>query len=145
MQYLKLAVALIAAVAAGAPGAQEVKRTPLPPDHPVIGTWKFVVPDTQCTEIYDVRADGTSRVTSAEQVIETEFTISPGLNAQGFYKWVDRITHDNGKPDCMGTTGEVGRVVTNYVRIHRTGTKFIVCRKEDLDTCFGPFVLQPKL
>jgi hypothetical protein len=142
---LRIAVALVAAVAIEALGAQEVKRTPLPEDHPLVGTWRLTFAESGCFEIYDVHADGTTRVTSAEEVAETEFQIATELTGNGFYKWVDKLVKDNGKPDCMGAISKVGTVTTNFVRMHRNGRQFIMCRQEDLDTCFGPFVMEPRM
>lgn len=122
--------------------AQEVTRTPLPSSHPLIGTWKIDLPGTQCFELYDVRTDGTSHVTSGEQKVESEFEISLNPSPRGFYKWVDKIVKDNQKPDCMGSIMEVGHVATNYVAIHKSGKMFLLCEKEDLDTCIGPFMRQ---
>jgi hypothetical protein len=120
--------------------AQSVTRTPLDAGHPLIGVWRLDVPGTDCHEIYDVRADGTSSVTSGAQVGETEFEISARPSAKGFYKWVDRITRDNGKPDCAGSSMEVGHVSTHYILVHRSGKRFAACTTEDLVLCIGPFV-----
>ena len=122
--------------------AQNVKRTALPADHPVIGTWKLDLPEVKCFEIYHLRADGTSSVTSGAETAETEFEITDNPSHRGFYKWVDKITKENGKPDCMGSVMEVGHVATAYVSFHRSGKMFLMCETEDLERCIGPFVRQ---
>lgn len=94
--------------------AQEVTRTPLPEGHPLIGVWRVDVPGTQCHEVYTIKSNGTMSVTSAEQAAESEFQIDLQPSAKGFYKWVDKITQDNGKA-------------------------FVMCQAEDLSACFGPF------
>ncbi|MDZ7920242.1 hypothetical protein [Rhodoferax sp.] len=123
--------------------AQEVKRTPLPKDHPLIGSWKIDLPQAQCFELYNIHQDGTMAGTSGAQAAESEFEISASPSSLGFYKWVDKITRDNGKPDCMGSIMEVGHVATNFIALHRAGKMFLLCEKEDLNTCIGPFNLQP--
>lgn len=123
--------------------AQEVKRTPLPKDHPLIGSWKIELPNTTCFELYNIHQDGTLSVTSGVQAAESEFEISAIPSQKGFYKWVDKITKDNGKPDCMGSIMEVGHVATNFIALHRTGKMFVMCEKEDLNTCIGLFEQQP--
>ncbi len=123
--------------------AQEIKRTPMPNDHPLIGSWKIEVPNTKCFELYNIHQDGTLSVTSGPQAAESEFEISASPSQKGFYKWVDKITKDNGKPDCMGSIMEVGHVATNYIALHRTGKMFLMCEAEDLNTCIGPFERQP--
>lgn len=109
-------------------------------DHPFIGTWKFTLPDNSCFEIYRIHANGTTLVTSAEDVGESEFTISDQASPKGFYKWVDKIIKDNGKKDCGGETMVIGDVATKYIRFRPDGGMFVMCDAEDLNTCIGPFV-----
>jgi len=128
--------ALLASVAL----AQTVTRTPLPANHPLVGTWRLQVPNTQCHEIYQIKADGTTSVTSAGQAAESEFEMDLQPSPKGYYKWVDRITKDNGKPDCMGSVMEVGHVATNYLLLHPDKKRFLMCEKEEINTCVGPLV-----
>lgn len=114
----------------------------LRPDHPIIGTWKITLPDNSCHEIYRVRANGTSVVTSADEVAESTFDISDQPSPKGFYKWVDKITKDNGQKDCSGEVMEIGHEATNFITFHPSGNMFLMCEKEDLNTCIGPFVRQ---
>jgi hypothetical protein len=53
-------------------------------------------------------------VKSADQKLDREFDFSATISGNGFYKWVDRITRDNGKPDCNRVKGNEGRVTTSY-------------------------------
>lgn len=132
---------LIPALAAAALAvAAAAHATPLADDHPLVGTWKITLPGSGCTETYLVRANGTSLVTSAQEVSESEFDISATPSDKGFYKWVDKIVTDNGKPDCSGQITQAGHVATNYVLLRRDGRVFLMCEKEDVDTCIGPFV-----
>ena len=109
-------------------------------DHPFIGTWKFDLPKLGCQEIYRIRMDGTTLVTSAEEVGESTFSISDQPSGKGFYKWVDKITKDNGKKDCIGELMQVGHEATTYIIFHHTKNKFLLCVSEELNTCIGPFV-----
>lgn len=108
-------------------------------NHPLVGTWRFDVPETGCAEVYRFRGDGTSVVTSGAEIAETEFEVSAKPSSKGFYIWTDTIVKDNGKRDCSGQITEVGRKTTNYIRFDRSGRQFIVCRGQSLDACFGPF------
>ena len=119
--------------------AQDVHRTPLPSGHPLIGVWRIDVPGTNCHEIYDLNANGTMKVTSGAQAAESEFEISATPSRKGFYRWVDKITKDNGKPDCSGSIVEVGHVATNFIIVHPSRPEFLMCEAEDLKTCVGPF------
>jgi hypothetical protein len=107
-------------------------------NHPIVGTWRFTLPDGSCAETYRFRADGTSLVTSAEEVAESEFEITRQPSGNGFYTWVDTIVKDNGKKDCAGQITDVGRKTTSYIRFDPSGQRFVVCRAESLEACFGP-------
>lgn len=120
-------------------GAQEVVRKPLPPDHPLIGTWRIELPALQCFEEYDLRADGVKYSMSGEERNESEFTLSDQPSEKGFYKWVDKLTKSNGKPDCSGHQVEVGHVAVNYIRLHPGKDKFLLCTAEDFKWCFAEF------
>ena len=113
---------------------------PLRPDHPLVGAWKLTLPNGTCHEIYRIRRNGTTLVTSADEVSESEFVISDQPSAKGFYKWVDTIKKDNGKKDCSGEIMQLGHEATNYILLHPSGDQFLMCEQEDLNTCIGPLV-----
>lgn len=123
----------------GAPLAPLAASTKPRPDHPLLGTWKLEVPGEECVETYHFRPDGTSLVTSAAEVAESEFEISDEPSARGFYRMTDRIVRDNGKPDCMGEVLTPGSQVVRYLRFHPLRPEFIMCDEESLDACIGPF------
>jgi hypothetical protein len=132
------ATALAAAALAFA--ACAAQADPLRKDHPLIGEWQVAVPGTTCHEIYRIRPDGSSLVTSAEEVSESALQISYQPSDKGFYKWVDRIVKDNGKKDCLGEVTKPGQESTNFILLHHSGRMFLMCEKEDLERCIGPFV-----
>jgi len=113
---------------------------PRPPktNHLILGTWIFAVPETDCEETYYMRQDGTTLVTSGQEVAESVYEIDDEPSAKGFYKSTDRIVKDNGKPDCAGDITKVGSQVTNYIRFHPSSSMMIICKDESLDACFGP-------
>lgn len=114
----------------------------LRPDHPLLGTWALQIPNRACVETYEIRADGTTLVTSASEIAVSEFTISDKPSEKGFYKWDDKIVKDNGGKDCSGQVTKPGKKVTLFLRFHPSGKLFVLCEKEDLKSCFGPFVRQ---
>ena len=111
-------------------------------DHPFIGTRKLPIAKLNCTETYLFLRDGTSRVTSAEEVSESRFEISPAPSASGFYRWTDTIVKNNGKKDCSGAVTKAGKTVTQYVLCHHSRNIFFICQEEKRNTCFGPFYRQ---
>ena len=126
------AVSLLAA----APAAS---AAPPAPSHPILGIWKLSLPTLRCSETYRFRGDGTTLVTSAEEVSESEFSIPDKPSEKGFYKLEDRIVKDNGKKDCSGAIMKVGTRATNFVRFHPSGELFLMCSDETMETCIGPF------
>jgi hypothetical protein len=117
---------------------------PIAPDHPFVGTWKITLSlsEGSCEEIYRVRPDGRTLITSAEEEGESEYEISDEPSDKGFYKLVGTATAANGKKDCLGRATRVGHVATTYVAFHPSGDMFVMCIEESLDRCIGPFVRQ---
>jgi hypothetical protein len=112
---------------------------PPAPNHPILGIWKLSLPEIGCSEVYRFRGDGTTLVTSADEVSESEFQIPASPSTKGFYRLEDRITRDNGKMDCTGTVMKVGTRATNFIRFHPSGALFLMCADESMDSCIGPF------
>jgi hypothetical protein len=113
--------------------------TPTPANHPIIGVWKLTVAEGRCSETYRFKVDGTSLVTSAHEVSESEFAIPVAPSEKGFYKLEDKIVKDNGKQDCSGEVMKVGTRATNFVLFHPSGEIFLMCASESMETCIGPF------
>lgn len=121
-------------------GAAASSAAPVRADHPIVGTWRFVLPDGSCQEIYRMRQDGTALITSAAEVAETEFVIDDQPDKNGFYKSSDKIVKDNGKLDCSGKVSEVGNTVASFILFHQSGNMFLMCLEASMDACLGPFV-----
>jgi len=86
-----------------------------------------------------VRNDGRKLSRSGEERNESEFEISLVPSMRGFYKWTDKITNGNGRPDCGGSTTEIGHVAVNYIRLHPSGQRYLLCKAEDMNSCFAEF------
>lgn len=142
IRFLPVTVSFVVAAALSSSMVHAAEPTPIPAGHPLIGTWRIDLPDRKCHELYEVRPDGTLHVTSGQQVVTSMLTVSAKQSGRGFYQWVDRITAENGKPDCTGAVMEVGHVSTNYVILDAPGKEFLMCTIEDINTCLGPFVRQ---
>jgi hypothetical protein len=113
------------------------------PGHPLLGIWTLAIPDLNCSETYHFRGDGTTLVTSANEVSESEYVVAEQPSAKGFYKFEDRIVKDNGKQDCAGEVMKPGTRATNFIRFHPSGARFVMCRDETMKTCIGPFERAP--
>lgn len=128
--------ALLISFSTGAPAAPPAAP---PADHPILGIWKLSLPDLGCSETYRFRADGTTLVTSAEEVSESEYRIPAKPSSKGFYRLEDRIVKDNGKKDCAGAIMKPGTTATNFIRFHPSKALFLMCADETMNTCIGPF------
>jgi hypothetical protein len=126
---LVVLLAMHSATAAGPPARH----------HPIIGVWRLTLPEVRCFETYRFRSDGTSLVTSAHEVSESEFAIPATPSEKGFYKLEDKIVKDNGKHDCSGEVMEVGKTAINFLRFHPSGDLFLMCASESMEACIGPF------
>lgn len=137
----RIAVRAIVAAALGIALAPATADPPKPPKagHPIIGTWSLEVPGTDCEETYFMRQDGTTLVTSGEETGQSAFEIDDEPGANGFYRSVDRVTKDNGRPDCAGSITKVGTEVTLYIKFHPSGDMMVMCTAPSLDACIGPF------
>ena len=83
-------------------GVQGAVAAPPAQNHPILGIWRLSLPEIGCSETYHFRGDGTTLVTSADEISESEFRIPDQPSEKGFYKLEDRIVKDNGKKDCAG-------------------------------------------
>lgn len=130
-------IAIVLSLSLLAPSAM---AAPPAPSHPILGIWKLTLPDGSCSETYRFRGDGTTLVTSAQEVSESVFTVPPNPSAKGFYKLEDKVVKDNGKLDCAGSITKIGSKVTHFVHFNASGSLFVMCASESLDLCIGPFL-----
>ena len=144
MKTSRLVPLLVAALLSTIALAQDFTRTPLPESHPLVGIWRIDLPDLKCFEEYEVRSDGTKLSMSGQERNESEFMISLAPSVRGFYKWTDRITKNNGKPDCSGANTALGHVAVNYVRVHPSGQRFLLCEEEGMKSCYAEFFRKAK-
>jgi hypothetical protein len=133
------ALAFAAALMTWAGGARAEPPRPPKPGHPIIGTWSLDVPGTDCEETYFMRQDGTTLVTSGEETGQSAYEIDDEPGPDGFYKSTDRVTKDNGRPDCSGGVTKVGAQVVLYIKFHPSGDMMVMCKGPSLEACIGPF------
>lgn len=119
-------------------------RTPISSTHPLVGVWRIELVGGKCAEEYELRTDGTKVSSSGEERNESEFMISPSTRATYWYKWIDKITKNNAKPDCMGSLTAVGHTAVNYVIVHPSGQRFSLCEREDMNSCYAEFFRQSR-
>jgi hypothetical protein len=127
-------------IAAALLAAQTALAAPLRTDHPIVGIWRFELPDGSCHEMYRISADGTALITSAAEIAESEFEIDDQPDGDGFYRSNDKIVKDNGKKDCTGEVTKVGHVIQSFIVFHPSNNMFLMCQRRDMGSCIGPFI-----
>ncbi len=137
---LLLALALSSAAAFAAAADAPVVPTGLRADHPMLAAWAITRRDDGCAETYRFDSSGHSLITSADEVAQSNFTLSDQPSAKGYYKWVDTLVKDNGRKDCWGQVTKPGKTTTRYVMMNPARDRFVVCTAEDGRACFGPFL-----
>ena len=137
---LLLALALSSAAALAAPPGADAPGAPLRADHPFLGAWQLTRADNECAEVYRVDRSGHTLITSADEVAQSNFTMSDQPSPRGYYKWVDTLVRDNGKKDCWGQVTKPGKTTVRYLMMNPAKDRFILCTAEDGRQCFGPFV-----
>lgn len=125
---------------------QNFERTPLPDTHPLVGVWRVDIArtvlkpptgfDGKCIEEYAIKTNGTKSSRSGEERNESNLMIGPGSKGRYWYKWVDKITANNAKPDCMGLRTSIGHTAVNYAILHPSGDRFALCEREDMESCY---------
>lgn len=112
--------------------------------HPILGTWTWVLFDGACTETYQYRPDQTVLSTSAGEVAEKDYEITPVPDARGFYRLVETVIRQNDKKDCSGALlGGPGDQATRFIQFSPQQDKLLVCREAALTACFGPLKRMP--
>ncbi|MFC5512901.1 hypothetical protein ACFPOU_17500 [Massilia jejuensis] len=135
---MRVLARLLICLVAAAPLAHAAPPAPAP-NHPILGIWRLALPELRCVETYRFRGDGTTLVTSKDEISESEYRIPDKPSEKGFYKLEDRIVKDNGKKDCSGEIMKVGTQATNFLRFHPSGALFLMCSDETMEACIGPF------
>ena len=133
-QALLLATTLCAFSAQAAD--QAVASTTL---HPIVSTWSWTLFGGKCRETFQYRADNTMLSTSAGAATQWTYNITASPDAMGFYKLVEKPVKTDGKKDCSGDVVDVaGSEVIKFIQMSPTRDRFIACKDESLDACFGP-------
>jgi hypothetical protein len=108
-------------------------------DHPIVGKWRWTRSDTNCTEVYDYRADGSLHVVSGAEISDSTYKITPEPDANGFYELQGQMVRSNGGRDCSDERAdEPMKPYTIYVVFHKTQPLHLVCETPALEQCFGP-------
>ena len=113
--------------------------------HPLTGKWTWTLPGKACTETVHFRADGKRVGTSGEEVIESEFQVTPMPSLLGFYRLNETLTLANGKRDCAGDLHVAGdESTTRFMQFSPKKDQLIVCKTESLQACYGPLRRLPE-
>ena len=107
--------------------------------HPIVSTWSWALFGGKCRETFQYRADNTMLSTSAGAATQWTYDITASPDALGFYKIVEKPVKTDGKKDCSGDVVNTdGSEVIKFIQMSPTRDRFIACKAESLDACFGP-------
>lgn len=136
------AVAAVACALAASAFAAPAFDAPMPEDEAptLVGVWEFRMPESRCTETYLFKPNGTSLVTSGQEISEIRYSLRPEPGTQGFYKLEDEVTEVNGRQDCEGSVTQLGQRSTNFIRFDPSGDLLIMCRDASFSACYGPLM-----
>ena len=134
----KLALrALISTVSALVATAAAQERPPS--GHPLVGTWQWTHKESNCTEVYEFRADGTAQIESRAERTDNTFTVAAEPDANGFYRVVLRTTKDHGGKDCVNDAADnTGLESINYNVFTPDRKQMLTCYEPTRSACFGP-------
>ncbi|QJC55435.1 hypothetical protein HC248_00715 [Polaromonas vacuolata] len=148
--------------------SQANAQTPTQPSTPVIkprsanplrGQWSWKQFDGSCNETLRYQRDGELLDISEKSISKWTYQISQSPSAAGFYRVLETLISDNGKPDCAGnlladktlTTSAKGnqeattqdRTRSRFIQLSPAGNLLLVCSAESLNACFGPLTKEP--
>ena len=109
--------------------------------HPIVGKWSWTRSDTNCTEVYEYRNDGSFNVVSGAEVASGKYEISSTADAKGFFTLTGHDLKTNGARDCSDSgvqPSDYDKPYTVYVLFHAAQPLHLVCQEPSLERCFGP-------
>lgn len=133
-------LALLALVFTASALAANVAAQERPPSrHPLVGIWQWTHQPSNCTEVYEFRADGTAFIQSRDERTDNTFTVAAEPDANGFYRVVLRTTQDHGGKDCVNdAANNTGLESINYHLFTPDHKQMLTCYEPNRGACFGP-------
>jgi hypothetical protein len=124
-------VGVFASVAFAADAANEA--------NPIIGSWEWIVEETDCKETYTYALDGTmTTISAAERTVHT-FEIEALPGKERAYEVRMQVVNDNGLKDCAGAQDDVtGQKYTRYMFFDENYQSYTTCLSEVQEECLGP-------
>ena len=130
-----LALVTTASAIAATPAAAERP----PSGHPLVGTWKWTHKESNCSEVYVFRADGTASIESRDERTDNTFTVAKEPDANGFYRVGVLTTKDHGGKDCVNdSANNTGLESVNHHLFTPDRNQMLTCYEPSRNACFGP-------
>lgn len=109
-------------------------------DNPLLGSWEWVNVKNSCREVYIFGSEGSSHITSGDEISTASYTIAGAPDSHGYYAVTLNIIEDKGGIDCgEGLENNSGESYRKYVMFHPSGNLYVSCDKPDTSSCVGPF------
>lgn len=108
--------------------------------NPLLGTWEWVNIKNSCREVYIFGTEGSSHITSGDEISLASYTISDQPDANSYYAVTLNIIEDKGGVDCgESLENNTGESYQKFVQFHPSGNLYISCDQPDTTSCVGPF------
>ncbi len=109
-------------------------------DNPLLGTWEWVNVKNSCREVYIFGVEGSSHITSGEEISTARYTIADQPDSHGYYAVQLQIIEDQGGKDCgESLENNSGESYQKYLMFHPSGHLYVSCDSADTSNCVGPF------
>ncbi len=108
--------------------------------NPLLGTWEWVNIKNSCREVYIFGSEGSSHITSGEEISTAKYTIADKADDKGYFAVDLQIIEDKGGKDCGDSVeNNTGDTYHKFVMFHPSGNLYVSCDSADTSSCVGPF------
>ncbi|UCH20865.1 MAG: HEAT repeat domain-containing protein [Deltaproteobacteria bacterium] len=96
----------------------------------IVGTWKLLVPGTNCVESVTFNSDNTFTIISNQEIQKGFYTYQKTVKTGKRHKITTSLNYDNGLPDCKGRENNLkNHRATDYLEFESDGRAFTLFRK----------------
>jgi HEAT repeat protein len=96
----------------------------------IVGTWKFLVPGTNCVESVTFNSDNTFTIISNQEIQKGSYTYQKTVKTGKRHKITTSLNYDNGLPDCKGRENNlINHRATDYLEFESDGRTFTLFRE----------------
>lgn len=104
------------------------------------GKWTWTT-NRNCTEVYELKADGTAKIASGEEITSNVYLLSAPPDSPVRYKLTITTQNGNGKPDCSGAKDSaIVQTASRFIYVNYAVDRMLMCDTVTGKACIGPLV-----